>query len=169
MNAILRNPFGFALGIIAMFLMGMIGSVALHDAKRKIDSLLEERRPVTDWMIVHDLHVSDFRVGENPNVVFHRVVSRSLFGGWGVEVHDEEGRQYCSQTSGKGGGAIYAPSERSRVLIDFQRYTGGCVLPAGKFRITVTIRLSADTPGVVKTISFQSNWFAVSPTEEKPR
>lgn len=139
------------------------GLNALHQFQKNLDELRAAAAPVTEWMIVHDLAVPDFRVGENPDVAFYRTVSRSLFGGWGVEVHDREGRQLCSETSGKGGGSVYQPSEGARVLIPFRAYTGGCVLPAGEFRLSVTIRLSDQSKTPSKMISFQSNWFTVRP------
>lgn len=139
-------------------------STALQDLRDRFAASSIKRAPVTNWIVVHDLSVPPFRVGEDPKVVFHRVVSEDLFGGWGVEVHNKDGEQVCSGTSGPNGGATYRVRENPSVTMAFSAYTGGCVLSRpGSYRMTVVLRVRPAAGGPAKPISFQSNWFEVRP------
>lgn len=158
----LLRPIPLALSVLAALALGMFLSVETARFTAMLDRVVKDREPVTNWIVVNDLAVPDFKAGSNPDVVLTRAIFRDLTGLWSVEAHDENGRQVCPRGGGVGT-ATYSRSEAKTIRIPFDAYTGGCAINrAGRYRLTVLIRFSDGTGTPDKSMSFQSNWFYVT-------
>lgn len=159
----LLKPLPLLTSILLAFAAGTVISVESGRFMDRLDAVAKDREPVTNWIVVHELQVPDFRIGENPDVSLSRAIFRDLTGRWSVEVHDENGRQVCPKGEGGTGRANYTVSEAGTIRMPFERYTAGCVITkAGRHRVTVLIRFSDGSPTPDKSMSFQSNWFYVT-------
>lgn len=142
---------------------GVYLSIQWSNFQTRLAEAVEDRAAVTDWMVVHDLKVPDFKLGENPIVVFDRVVSRDLRGSWIVEVDNQRGEQVCTRGNRPNFPSSYSQIEHRVRRFTFEQYTGGCKLTdGGDYRITVVIVLISANSRTSKPISFQSNWFKVN-------
>jgi hypothetical protein len=122
--------------------------------------------PLTDYFEPQSIIVPDFIVGENPNIVYERVIKKDAEGSWIAEVQTitKSGiRAVCAGT----GKSLYQPE---KVLppngIDIEWLIGGdCELESGTYRIEIKWTFEIEGIGG-RTITLISNVFKVTEKTE---
>mgnify|MGYP003112547692 CR=1 FL=1 len=115
-------------------------------------------QPVSDWIEVTRLEVADADVGEDPDVLFERVVHRDLTGDWYAEVHEVTGRQSCAGR----GNASYTVDEPDQLRFPLSDFIGSnrCAQQPGTYILNVVFKMRDDS-GLLKTLRAQSNPFYI--------
>ena len=70
----------------------------------------QESAPATDWFVVRGISVADFVQGENPPVVYDRVIKKPFDATWSAEIHNAAAGPDYAICSGSGTN-FYEPKE----------------------------------------------------------
>lgn len=152
---------GAGTGITFGVLAALMGYVAIQTWKAMT--------PGEDWIEIKNLYVEDAQPGEDPRIVYDRVLHHDTPGQWAVNVfryEDEKdviGTVYCSGSgvsTYKAGRAL--PPTATRLSWLMGREDRPCVLAKGVYRATITIIITPDGYQA-KTIEKESNYFLVPP------
>jgi hypothetical protein len=76
-------------------------------------------------------------------------------------MHDTDGRLICTSTSGRGNGWAMTPNGGTLFAPKLRSLLQECSFEPGKYRLTLTLRVSKGSGSRSKMLSAQSNWFEV--------
>lgn len=118
--------------------------------------------PGTEWFEVQALSVPDFKQGDDPTIVYTRVIKRDFIGEWVAEVHvyDFQGDRtlFCSGT----GASDYHHGDRLPDSVTLSWFVGKqCDYRPGQYSIEVVWEFRSGS--VTKQVRAQSNVFKVLP------
>ena len=157
MKRLLKHPASAAAVFTAGIFVATIGFLAGS-------RLVEKTIPEKPWFEAH-VSVPDFRVGENPQVTYSRVIRRNLAVLWSVEMQRRKGGSW-EKICGGSGFAGYETDESKEWKMSLSRYMGDditkCDIKPGEYRL-VTLReasLQQDV-SVVKRFRHVSEIFRV--------
>lgn len=118
-------------------------------------------QPIAEWIEVTRFEVADADAGDDPDLLFERVVRRDLTGDWYAEVHEVTGRQSCAGR----GNASFTVAEPRTLRFTLSAFVGvaTCARQPGTYVLSVVLKLRDDA-GILKTLRAQSNPFFIRPT-----
>lgn len=119
--------------------------------------------PVETFFEVKNVSVPNFIEGENPIIIYDRVIKKPFMGFWNVEAHMIDAVTDFNYCSGSGS-ALYTVKEKlppSGIKLDW--FMGkDCHLPAGKWVLKTNWEIDAE--GYPKKFeTFTSNIFTIAP------
>lgn len=126
-------------------------------------SAVKETTPATEWFSVRNISVPDFVKGEDPAVVYDRVISKPFSGTWNVEVHPVSAAEDYPVCTGSGTN-LYKPNETlPEKGITLSWFVGRvCDLPEGQYNLEVNYEIRPEGYPT-KQYSATSNIFRVLP------
>lgn len=119
--------------------------------------------PAAAWFEINEIYIPDFRVGEDPQIIYDRSILEWFLGFWIVDVQRKQANGMWATICTGNGTSEYEPSEvieNNRVTLEW--FLGRpCPLSVGTYRLKSTWSLSR--PGwQPKTVFHTSNEFTIS-------
>lgn len=123
--------------------------------------------PATEWFEVLEIYVPDHEVGDQPLMVYDRVIKVDFVGFWIAEVQNrntEKGApvRFFAACSGSGSNTYEVGDYADPSKTDWLWFLGRpCIIPPGTYRIVVDYDMRLVGGERIKTYRAQSNVFRV--------